>query len=167
LQHAGVKRFFFVRVEFDEAAFYFAVYCLTNKPAFLGRTIVVLADACAASVGGDDRVPERTFGEPVKMAAEDGLEGQSIAALKEIVGVEGAGPDGVAQRKMSEQDGRTPEIQFGQVLIEPGKSGRGYSGLLRLCSFAGIQADDLPAAVRKGVVDLFRKNPLIRRPVGG
>ena len=57
----------------DEAAFYFAVHCLTNKPAFLERTIVVLADAGAAFIGGDDRVSERTLGESVKMAAEDAL----------------------------------------------------------------------------------------------
>jgi hypothetical protein len=72
----------FVRTKFDEAAFYFAVDCLTNKPAFLRRTIVVRADARAASVGGDGRVPEWTFGEPVKVAAEDCLEVQPVAALK-------------------------------------------------------------------------------------
>ena len=33
--------------------------------------------------------------------------------------------------------------------------------------FAGIQANDLPAAVSKRVIDLFRKNPLIRRPISG
>ena len=63
---------------------------------------------------------------------------------------------------MSEQDGRATEVQSRQVLIEPGKGGGRYSGLLRLRSFARIQADDLPAAVSKGVVDLFRKNLLIR-----
>ena len=62
-----------IRAKFDETTFYFAVYCLTNEPAFLGRTIVVRADARAASVGGDDRVLEFTFSEPVKVAAEDGL----------------------------------------------------------------------------------------------
>ena len=72
----------FIRAKFDEAAFYFAVYCLTNKPAFLGRTVVVLAHARAASVGGDERVPERAFGEPVKVAAEDGLKVQPITPLK-------------------------------------------------------------------------------------
>jgi hypothetical protein len=69
-------------VKFDEAAFYFAVDCLTNKPAFLGRAIVVLADTRAASIGGDGRLLEATFGEPVKVAAEDGLKIQAITALK-------------------------------------------------------------------------------------
>ena len=69
-------------MKFDEPAFYFAVHCLTNKPAFLGRTIVVRAHARAAFVGGDDRVPERTFGEPVKVAAEDGLKVQPVTALE-------------------------------------------------------------------------------------
>ena len=72
----------FVGAKFDKAAFYFAVYCLTNKPAFLGRTVVILAHARAAFVGGNDRVPERTFGEPVKVAAKDGLEVHPITALK-------------------------------------------------------------------------------------
>jgi hypothetical protein len=69
-------------VKFDEAAFYFTVHCLTNKPAFLGRTIVVRADARAASIGGDDRVPKRALGEPVKVTAEDGLKVQAITAFK-------------------------------------------------------------------------------------
>jgi len=69
-------------MKFDEATFYFAVHCLTNKPAFLGRTIVIIAHARAASIGGDDRVPEGMFGEPVKVAAEDGLEVQTVTALK-------------------------------------------------------------------------------------
>jgi hypothetical protein len=72
----------FIRAKFDEAAFYFAVRCLTNKPAFLGCTIVVRADARAASIGGDDRVPERTFRKPVKVTAEDGLQVQAVTALK-------------------------------------------------------------------------------------
>ena len=72
----------FVGAKFDETAFYFAVYCLTNKPAFLWRTIVVPADARAAFVGGDDRVPERAFGEPMKVAAKGGLEVQSITVLE-------------------------------------------------------------------------------------
>ena len=54
VENTSVKRFLFGRVKFDEAAFYFAVHCLTNKPAFLGRTIVVRADARAASISGDD-----------------------------------------------------------------------------------------------------------------
>jgi hypothetical protein len=83
----------FVRAKFDEAAFYFAVHSLTNKPTFLRCTIVVPADARAAPVCGDGRVPESSFGEPVKVAAEDGLKVQSITALKQIVGIEGPGPD--------------------------------------------------------------------------
>ena len=70
----GIERFLFIRTKFDEASFYFAVHCLTDKPAFLGRTIVVRPNARAASISGDDRVPERMFGEPVKVAAENGLE---------------------------------------------------------------------------------------------
>ena len=69
-------------MKFDETALYFAVRCLTNKPAFLGRTVVILAHARAASVSGDDRVPERTFGEPMKVAAEDGLNVQPVTALE-------------------------------------------------------------------------------------
>jgi hypothetical protein len=72
----------FIRVKFDEAAFYFAVHCLTNKPAFLGGTIVVRADARAASVGSDDRMSKRTFSKPVKVAAKDRLKIQPITALK-------------------------------------------------------------------------------------
>ncbi len=71
-----------VLAKFDEPPFYFAVHSLTNEPAFLGRTIVVRAHTRAASVGGDDRVPERAFGESVKMAAEYRLEVQSITALE-------------------------------------------------------------------------------------
>jgi hypothetical protein len=41
VQHTRVNRFLFGRVKFDEAAFCFAVRCLTNEPAFLGCTIVV------------------------------------------------------------------------------------------------------------------------------
>ena len=72
----------FIWAKFDEVAFYFAVHCLTNEPAFLGRTIVVLAHPGAAFIGGDYRVPESTFGKPVKVAAEDRLEVQPIAALE-------------------------------------------------------------------------------------
>jgi hypothetical protein len=70
-----------VGAKFDEPAFYFAVHCLTNEPAFLGRTIVVRTHTRAAFIGGDDRLLEGTFGEPVKVAAEDGLKVQSITAL--------------------------------------------------------------------------------------
>ena len=38
-------------------------------------------------------MPERTFGEPVKVAAKDGLEVQPITALQQIVGIEGPGGD--------------------------------------------------------------------------
>ena len=72
----------FIGMKFDEAAFYFAVHCLANKPAFLRRTIVVRADARAAFIGRDDRVREFTFSEPVKVAAEDGLKVQPITTLK-------------------------------------------------------------------------------------
>jgi hypothetical protein len=72
----------FIRAKFDEAAFYFAVHCLTNKPAFLGRTVVVRAYARAAFVCGDGRVPERAFSKPVKVATEDGLKVQPITALE-------------------------------------------------------------------------------------
>lgn len=75
-------RFLFGRVKFDEAAFYFAVHCLTNKPALLWRTVVVIAHARAASVGGDGRLLEWTFGESVKVAAEDSLKVEPITALK-------------------------------------------------------------------------------------
>jgi hypothetical protein len=71
-----------IRAKFDETAFYFAVYCLTNEPAFLGRTIVVRADARAASVSGNDRLLEVTFSKPVKVAAEDSLKVQPITALE-------------------------------------------------------------------------------------
>ena len=42
--------------------------------AFLGRTVVVWANAGATFVGSDDRIPERALGEPVEMTAENGLE---------------------------------------------------------------------------------------------
>jgi ABC-type siderophore export system fused ATPase/permease subunit len=71
-----------VETKFDEASFDFTVHCLTNEPAFLGRTIVVITHTRAAFIGGDDRLLERTFGEPVKVAAKDGLEVQPITALK-------------------------------------------------------------------------------------
>ena len=71
-----------VLAKFDESAFYFTLRCLTNEPAFLGRTIVVRTHTRAAFIGGDDRVPERTFGEPVKVAAKNGLEIQPITAFK-------------------------------------------------------------------------------------
>jgi len=80
LNWSGVQRFLFIRAKFDEAAFYLAVHYLTNKPAFLGRTIVVRTHTRAASVGGDDRAPERTLSESVKVAAKDGLEVQPITA---------------------------------------------------------------------------------------
>ena len=66
---------------------------------------------------------EGTFGEPVKVAAKDGLEIQSVTALKYVVRVEWPGEDGVAQREMSKQDGRAMKIEFGQIVIEPGESG--------------------------------------------
>ena len=69
-------------MKFDEAAFYFTVHGLADEPAFLGRAIVVKPDSRAAFVGGDDRVPERTCGEPVKVSAENGLEIQPVTALK-------------------------------------------------------------------------------------
>jgi len=72
----------FIPAKFDETAFYFAVRCLTHKPAFLGRTIVVRADARAASVSGNDRLLEATFSKSVKVAAEDGLEVQTVTALE-------------------------------------------------------------------------------------
>src|SRR5580765_4518972 len=112
----------FVAAKFDEPAFNFTVHCRTDKPAFLGRTIVVRTHTRAAFIGGDDRLLEGTLGEPVKVAAEDGLKVQSITALKQVVGVERPGDDGVAQWEMSKQDGRATQVEFGQVLIEPGKS---------------------------------------------
>jgi hypothetical protein len=69
-------------VNFDEAAFYFAAHCLTNKPAFLGCIIVILSNARRTSIGGDNRVLERAFGEPVKVAAEGGLKVQAVTSLK-------------------------------------------------------------------------------------
>ena len=67
-------------------------------------------------------MPERTFGEPVKVPAKDGLKVQSVTALKYVVRVEWPGDDGVAQREMSKQDGRAMKIEFGQILIVPGES---------------------------------------------
>ena len=71
-----------VLAKFDESPFYFTLRCLTDKPAFLRCTIVIGAHARAASIGRNDRLLERTFGEPVKVAAEDGLQVQPITALK-------------------------------------------------------------------------------------
>ena len=59
--------------KFDEATFNFAVNGLANEPAFLGRTVVVWANAGATFVGSDDRIAERALGEPVEMTAENGL----------------------------------------------------------------------------------------------
>jgi hypothetical protein len=82
MRDARYRRFLSQAGKIDEAAFNFAVHGLTKKPAFLARAIVVRSHARAALVGRDDRVPGPTFGEPVKMAAKDGLEVQSIAALQ-------------------------------------------------------------------------------------
>ena len=62
---------------------------------------------------------------------------------------------------MCEQDGRTFGIEFGDVLIEPVQGHGRYARLLRLCSFARVQSDNLPAAVSKGVVDLLGEDPLV------
>lgn len=67
---------------------------------------------------------------------------------------------------MSKKNGRALGIEFGNVLIEPAESCCRYSSLLRFCSFAGIKADDLPATVSKGVVDLARENFLVSGPIG-
>ena len=71
-----------VGAKFDEPAFYFTVYRLTNEPTFLWRTIVVRTYTRAAFIGGDDRLLEPTFGERVKVTAKDGLKVQPITALK-------------------------------------------------------------------------------------
>ena len=70
------------RLEFDEATFDLAVHGPANKPAFLGCSIVVEANARTTFVGGDDRVLERAFSEPMEVSAENGLEIQLIAALE-------------------------------------------------------------------------------------
>jgi hypothetical protein len=79
---AGLSFFRVIWPKFDEATFNFAVHGLANEPAFLGRTVVVWANAGATFVGRDDRIPERALGEPVKVAAEDRLKVQPVAALK-------------------------------------------------------------------------------------
>src|ERR1700720_4730358 len=70
------------RLEFDEATFDLAVHGLANKPAFLGCSIVVEANARTAAIGGNHRVLERALSEPMEVATEDCLEIQLIAALK-------------------------------------------------------------------------------------
>ena len=71
---AGLSFFRVIWPKFDEATFNFAVHGLANEPAFLGRTVVVWANAGATFVGSGDRIPERALGEPVEMTAESGLE---------------------------------------------------------------------------------------------
>ena len=71
---AGLSSFRVIWRKFDEATFNFAVHGLANEPAFLGRTVVIWANAGATFVGSDDRIPERALGEPVEMTAESGLE---------------------------------------------------------------------------------------------
>ena len=71
---AGLSFFRVIWPKFDEATFNFAVHGLANEPAFLGRTVVVWANAGATFVSSDDRIPERALGEPVEMTAESGLE---------------------------------------------------------------------------------------------
>jgi len=119
---SGLSLFRVIWPKFNEATFNSAVDGLANEPAFLGRTVVVLAHARAAFISSDDRFLEGVFGEPVKVAAKDGLEIQSVTALKYVVRVEWPGDDRVAQREMSKQDGRAMKIEFGQILIEPVES---------------------------------------------
>ena len=71
---SGLSRFRVIWPKFDEATFNSAVDGLANEPAFLGRTVVIWANAGATFVGSDDRIPERALGEPVEMTAENGLE---------------------------------------------------------------------------------------------
>jgi hypothetical protein len=71
---AGLSFFRVIWPKFDEATFNFAIHGLANEPAFLGRTVVVWANAGATFVGSDDRIAERALGEPVEMTAENGLE---------------------------------------------------------------------------------------------
>ena len=78
----GLSRFRVIWPKFDEVTFSFAVHGLANEPAFLGRTVVVWANAGAAFISSDDRFLEGAFGEPVKVAAEDRLKVQPVAALK-------------------------------------------------------------------------------------
>jgi len=79
---SGLSRFRVIWPKFDEATFNSAVDGLANEPAFLGRTVVIWANAGATFVGSDDRFLEGAFGEPVKVAAEDRLKVQPVAALK-------------------------------------------------------------------------------------
>jgi len=78
----GLSRFRVIWPKFDEVTFNFAVHGVANEPAFLGRTVVVPAHARAAFISSDDRFLEGVFGEPVKVAAEDRLKVQPVAALK-------------------------------------------------------------------------------------
>jgi len=68
----GLSRFRVIWPKFDEVTFNFAAHGLANEPAFLGRTVVIWANAGATFVGNDDRIAERALGEPVEMTAENG-----------------------------------------------------------------------------------------------
>jgi hypothetical protein len=70
----SLSRFRVIWPKFNEATFNFAAHGLANEPAFLGRTVMIWANAGATFVGSDDRIPERALGEPVEMTAENGLE---------------------------------------------------------------------------------------------
>ena len=71
---AGLSLFRVIRPKFDEATLNSAIHGLANEPAFLGRTVVVWANAGATFVGSDDRIAERALSEPVEMTAENDLE---------------------------------------------------------------------------------------------
>src|SRR5262249_62413969 len=85
---------------------------------------------------------------------------------EQITGVQRPSPSTVPKRKMSEDNGGSLGIEPGKIFIEPGKGFCGDVGLVCLGSFTGIEPDDLPAAMIEGVIDLVRKNPLVRGTIG-
>ena len=77
-----LSRFRVIWPKFDEVTFNFAAHGLANEPAFLGRTVVVWANARAAFISSDDRFLEGAFGEPVKVAGRRPLEGSAHSSAE-------------------------------------------------------------------------------------
>src|SRR5687767_891576 len=67
---------------------------------------------------------------------------------------------------MSEDGGWDFAIEFAKVFIEPKQGGGRNAGILIARAFRGVEADEVPAVVREGIVELVWKHFVIGSAIG-
>src|SRR6266516_4226536 len=132
---------------------------------FLGAVVVVALQG-ATAVGRKHDFFCAAFGEPVVVPAEDRLQIEFAKAIQQFIGVGGTIGHSGAQREMGQDHGWLLLVQPGQVIVEPLESGRLDFGFFVVLPFAGVQADELPAAMIEVVVEMRREALGISLAVG-